>query len=188
MHSHKIHDCQCSKLSHRIRWTLWGAIVLLAAFVGWARLSATESLPTAGALASAWKLQDVNGKTISSADFKGKIIVLDFWATWCAPCRAEIPGFIELQKEFGKDGITIIGASVDGRDEIATVKKFAEKFGVKYPVVLADRETVSAFGGIDVVPTTFIIDREGRIVSRHVGFTEKAELEKEIKLLLRSSE
>jgi peroxiredoxin len=165
---------------------LWGGAVLLAALVGWSRLAATESLPPAGALASAWKLQDINGKTISSTDFAGQVVVLDFWATWCPPCRVEIPGFIELQKEFEKDGVTIIGVSVDGRDEIGTVKKFAEKFGVNYPVVLADQETVHAFGGIDAVPTTFIIDREGRIASRHVGFAEKAGLEKEIKMLLRA--
>ena len=184
MHSCKIHFCQCSTLSHRTRWTLWGAAILLAAFVGWARLSATESSPAAGAPAAGWKLQDLNGKTVSSADFKGKVVVLDFWATWCPPCRAEIPGFIELQNQYGKDGVAIIGASVDGRDEIAAVKKFAEKLGVNYPVVLADDDTVRAFGGVDAIPTTFIIDREGRIVSRHLGFTEKTELEKEIKTLL----
>jgi peroxiredoxin len=160
--------------------------VLLAAFVGWTSLSATQPQPTAGAPAPAWKLQDVNGKTVSSADFKGKVVILDFWATWCSPCRAELPGFIELQKEHGKDGLAIIGASVDGAAEIAAVKKFAEKFGVNYPVVLADEETVRAFGGVDAIPTTFVIDREGRIVSRHVGFAEKAELEKEIKRLLRA--
>ncbi len=186
MHSFKTHFCQCSKLSHRTRWTLWGAAVLLAALVGLTSLSATESQPTAGAPAPAWKLRDANGKTVSSTDFKGKVIVLDFWATWCPPCRAEIPGFIELQKEYGKDGLAIIGASVDGADEIAAVKNFARKFDVNYPVVLADEETVRAFGGVDAIPTTFVIDREGRIVSRHLGFTEKADLEKEIKTLLRA--
>ena len=183
MNSCKIHFCRCNKLSHRTRWTLWGAAFVLAAFVGWARLS--ESLPATGAPAAAWKLPDVNGKTVSSADFKGKVVVLDFWATWCPPCRAEIPGFIDLQNQYGKDGVAIIGASVDGKDEIAAIKKFVDKFGVNYPVVLADDDTVRAFGGVDALPTTFIIDREGRIVSRHLGFTEKAELEREIKMLLR---
>jgi thiol-disulfide isomerase/thioredoxin len=163
---------------------LLGATVVLAALAGWTSPSATDSHPAASAPVSVWKLQDVNGKTVSSADFKGKIVVLDFWATWCSPCRAEIPGFIELQKEYGKNGVAIIGASVDGADELAAVKKFAERFGINYPVVLADQETVRAFGGVDVIPTTFIIDRDGRIVSRHMGFTEKAELEKEIKMLL----
>ena len=183
MRSFKIHFCQCSKLSHHTRWMLWGAAILLGVVV-WTNLAATESHPTSGALASEWKLQDADGKTVSSADFKGKVVVLDFWATWCAPCRAEIPGFVEMQKEYGKDGLAIVGASVDGADQIAAVKKFTQKFGINYPVVLADQETVRAFGGVDAIPTTFVIDREGKIVSRHIGFTETTELEKEIKALL----
>jgi peroxiredoxin len=163
---------------------LWSAAIVLAALCAWTSLSATAS-PIAAAPAPAWKLQDVNGKTISSADFKGKVVVLDFWATWCPPCRAEIPGFVELQKQYGKDGVVVIGASVESSDEIVAVRKFAEKFGINYPVGVADQDSVRAFGGVDAIPTTFIIDREGRIVSRHLGFTEKADLEKEIKPLLR---
>ena len=163
---------------------LWSAVLFLAALCAWTSLSATEP-QIAATPAPDWKLKDVNGKTISSADFKGKVVVLDFWATWCPPCRAEIPGFVELQKQYGKDGVAVIGASVDSSDEIAAVKKFAEKFGINYPVGLADQDAVRAFGGVDAIPTTFIIDRDGRIVSRHMGFTEKADLEKEIKPLLR---
>jgi thiol-disulfide isomerase/thioredoxin len=187
MHSSKTHLCRCSELSHRIRWIFWGAAMLMVALVGWTSLPATESQPAAGALAPSWKLQDLNGKTVSSTELKGKVIVLDFWATWCPPCKAEIPGFIELQKGYGKDGLVIIGASVDDAGKIATVKKFVQKFGVNYPVVLANEETVRAFGGVNAIPTTFVINQEGRIVSRNLGFTETAELEKEIKALLHSS-
>ena len=160
--------------------------MFVAALWTWTSFSATES-ETAAVPAPAWKLQDVNGKTISSADFKGKVVVLAFWATWCPPCRAEIPGFVELQKQYGKSGVAVIGASVDSSDETVAVKKFAEKFGINYPVGLADQDAVRAFGGVDAIPTTFIIDRDGRIVSRHIGFTEKADLEKEIKTLLHGS-
>jgi len=133
--------------------------------------------------APSWELQDADGKTIHSSDFKGKVVVLDFWATWCPPCKAEIPGFIALQNEYGKKGLAVIGISVD-EGGAAVVKEFAQKIGMNYTVVLADEKTPQAFGGIEAIPTTFIIDREGRIVTKHLGFTEKDEFEKELKPLL----
>src|SRR5664279_1419476 len=134
--------------------------------------------------APGWELQDLDGKTIHSSDFKGKVVVLDFWATWCPPCRAEIPGFIELQKKYQAQGLAVVGVSVDqaGSD---TVKSFAKKLGINYPVVLTDSKIEAAYGGIDGLPTTFIIDRAGRIVKQHVGFTERSEIEAEIKPLLK---
>jgi len=133
--------------------------------------------------APGWELQDLKGKTIRSADFKGKVVILDFWATWCPPCRAEIPGFIELQKKYQVQGLAVVGVSVDQAGSGA-VKSFAEKMGMNYPVVLADAKIADAFGGIAGIPATFIIDRAGRIVKQHLGFTEKAEIETEIKPLL----
>jgi len=134
--------------------------------------------------APGWELQDLDGKTIHSSDFNGKVVVLDFWATWCPPCRAEIPGFIELQKKYQTQGLVVVGVSVDqaGSD---TVKSFAKKLGINYPVVLTDAKIDAAYGGIDGLPTTFIIDRTGHIVKQHVGFTEKSETEREIKPLLK---
>jgi peroxiredoxin len=134
-------------------------------------------------VAPEWSLKDVDGKTVNSADFKGKVVILDFWATWCGPCRAEIPNFIGLQKQYAKQGLVVIGASVDegGAD---VVKPFARKLGINYSVVLAGEKTQRAFGGIEAVPTTFIIDRQGQIVKEHLGFADKDEFEKEIKPLL----
>lgn len=148
-------------------------------------LSSQSAPSVAGqtAVAPEWSLKDMDGKTVGSADFKGKVVILDFWATWCGPCRAEIPNFIALQKQYAKQGLVVIGASVDegGAD---VVKPFARKLGINYPVVLADEKTQQAFGGIEAVPTTFIIDREGRIVKEHMGFADKDEFENEIKPLL----
>ena len=161
-----------------------GAICAAAMLFGQDRSGAKETNP-AGKLAPApsWQLRDVDGKTVRSLDFKGKVVILDFWATWCGPCRAELPGFVELQKRYERQGLAVIGVSVDQIGP-AEVKKFAQQLGVNYPVVLADADTAQAFGGIDAIPTTILIDREGRIVKQHPGFTEKDEFEKELKPLL----
>ena len=137
-----------------------------------------------GSAAPAWKLRTVEGTEVNSADFAGKVLVLDFWATWCPPCRAEIPGFVELQKKYGKDGLVIVGVSVDqgGAD---VVKKFITKNKVSYQIVLADGAVVNAFGGIEGIPTTFVIDREGKIQVKEVGFVATEEFEKRIQPLLK---
>lgn len=134
--------------------------------------------------APGWELQDLDGKTVHASDFKGKVVVLDFWATWCPPCRAEIPGFVELQKKYQAQGVAVIGVSVD-QASADTVKAFAEKLGINYPVVLTDAKIEAAYGGVDGLPTTFVIDRSGRIVKQYLGFTEKSEIESEIQPLLK---
>lgn len=142
----------------------------------------TADLPT-GTVAPAWRLQGLDGKTISSDDFKGKVILLGFWATWCGPCRAEIPGLIDLQTKYQKQGLAVIGISLD-EGGVDKVKAFVKKAGFNYPVVLADDKVQRAFGGIDAIPLTFVIDRQGRIVTKHLGLTKKDEFETEIKPLL----
>ena len=134
--------------------------------------------------APGWELQDLDGKTVHSSDFKGKVVILDFWATWCPPCRAEIPGFIELQKKYQAQGLAVVGVSVDQASS-DTVKSFAQQMGMNYSVVLADAKIAGDYGGIEGLPTTFVIDRTGSIVNQHLGFTEKAEIEAEIKPLLK---
>lgn len=135
-----------------------------------------------GENAPAWELKNVDGQTVRSSDFKGKVVVLDFWATWCGPCRAEIPGLIALQKQYSKQGLVVIGVSVDEAGA-GVVKSFAQKLGMDYPVLLGDEKIEAAFGGIDAIPATFIIDRQGRVVKTHVGLTDQDEFEKEIKPL-----
>lgn len=132
----------------------------------------------------AWELKDVDGKLVTSSDFAGKVVIIDFWATWCGPCRMEIPGFIELQKQYADKGLVVVGVSLD-QDGESVVKSFMEKTGINYPVVLGDEKIVSAFGGVEGIPTTFVIDREGKIIRKHVGYTAKAEFEAEIKPLLK---
>jgi thiol-disulfide isomerase/thioredoxin len=144
-------------------------------------LGRAESVaPTA---APAWALPDVNGKIIHSEQFKGKVVVVDFWATWCPPCREEIPGYIKLQEKYGKDGLVIVGVSLD-RKGAAVVKPFMEKQGMNYVVVIGDDETVEAFGGFNAIPTTFIIDRQGMIRDKKTGAEETAKYEKTLQQYL----
>mgnify|MGYP000915414110 CR=1 FL=1 len=133
--------------------------------------------------APTWKLEDLAGKPVSSEDFKGKVVVVDFWATWCPPCREEIPGYIELQQKYGPKGLVIVGVSLDqaGPD---VVKAFATKTGINYPLVMGDDKVVSDFGGVEGIPTTFLIDRQGQIRDRKVGMEPKEVYEKKIVALL----
>ncbi len=131
-------------------------------------------------------LTDLSGKMVRLSDFKGKIVLLDFWATWCGPCRREIPDLIRLQKEYADKGFTILGISVDG-EGAAVVKPFARQFGINYPVVIASSRVTAAYGGIQAVPTAFLIDREGRILKTFVGGQGKADLEQAVRSALSQS-
>jgi len=133
--------------------------------------------------APSFNLQDTNGKPVKLSDYKGKVVILDFWATWCPPCRAEIPNFVELQNEYGKQGLAVIGVSLDegGVDGVAA---FAKAQGINYPIVMGNQDVANQHGGIEAIPTTFVIDPSGNVVARHEGFTDKSEFEAEIKKLL----
>lgn len=165
--------------------SLLGAVATLAVgvvFFHGNRLHAQEAATTAQP-APAWKLKDLDGREVSSAQFKGKVVVVDFWATWCGPCVGEIPGYTALQKKYGKDGLVIIGASVDQKGP-AHVKAFAEKNQMGYTVVMADDAVVEAFGGFDAIPTTFLISRDGRIIHRKTGAMPHEEYEKLVRQAL----
>lgn len=126
-----------------------------------------------------FELVDLNGKPVRLSDYKGKMIILDFWATWCPPCRAEIPSFVKLYSEYKDKGLVIIGVSLD-REGPDVVREFAKNFKMNYPVVMGDMKTVSAYGGIEAIPTTFIINKKGQIVDRFVGYRDENTFRNEI--------
>ncbi|HVS53940.1 MAG TPA: TlpA disulfide reductase family protein [Opitutaceae bacterium] len=134
--------------------------------------------------APAWKLKDVNGNVVTSDQFKDKVVVLDFWATWCGPCRMEIPGYTDLQRKYGKDGFVVVGVSVDDADTVPAVKEFIAKNGMNYPVVMADPTILAAYGNVEFFPTTFLIDRAGQIRDRKIGVEPTADYEQKVAALL----
>jgi len=147
-------------------------------------VSSAEAAPAGEARkAPAWKLTDLDGKAVSSADFEGKVILLDFWATWCPPCRMMIPGMVELQETYREKGLVIIGVSLDEQGP-EVVRKFNKEFNVNYTSLMGTEKVVEDFGGIRGIPTSFLIDRDGNIVRKHVGYLPKEKLETDIKPLL----
>jgi peroxiredoxin len=141
------------------------------------------SLPPSSEVGHApgFTLADLNGHPVSLADFKGKVVVLDFWATWCPPCKREIPDFIELQSQYGSRGLQIVGI---GLDEPEKLKAFAISHGMNYSVLMGTDDIAMKYGGISGIPTTFIIDKSGKIVNRFEGFRSKDVFENEIRRLL----
>ena len=130
-------------------------------------------------------LKDLDGKEVALSSFKdpNKVVLLNFWATWCGPCKAEIPGFVELQEKY-KDKLTIIGYSVDDTAELA--KKYAAEYKMNYPILLGEgREDVQdAYGPIWGIPASFIISKDGKVCRKHMGIAPKAVFEKEIVALM----
>ena len=137
------------------------------------------------ALAPPFAMKDLSGETISSSAFPGKVVLLSFWATWCPPCRLEIPELIDLQKRY-QDKLQIIGISMDDTDTPAEVKHVhdvATELGINYPVVLADQKLIDEYGGVPALPTTFVLNTNGRVVQKHMGLYAEDDFDTEIRLL-----
>lgn len=147
-----------------------------------AQTLADKDKPADVTLAPAWELKDLGGKSVSLGNYKGKVVVLNFWATWCTPCLKEIPDFVAVQQHNADKGLVIIGAAMD-QDDNAGVKAFAKKFFVNYPIVIAPSSMSHDYGVIGA-PTTFIIDKNGFIVFRHVGALSRKDLAQQLAPLL----
>jgi peroxiredoxin len=133
-----------------------------------------------GKVAPEFELKDLQGNTVHLSDYRGKAVLLNFWATWCPPCKEEMPWFIELQKKYAAQGLRVVGIAMDdaGSDAIA---KFSHEMGVNYPVLLGTDTVADAYGGVEALPTTFYIARDGRVVKRVFGLITPGEIEDNIK-------
>ncbi len=140
----------------------------------------TTGGPKPGVAAPDFALQSLDGKTVHLSDFRGKAVLLNFWATWCEPCKLEMPWFVELQKQYGPQGLEVVGVAMDdsGPDKIA---KFAHDMGVNYPVLLGKESVGDEYGGLEYLPTSFYIDRDGKVVARVFGLRSRSDIEDWIK-------
>ena len=129
-------------------------------------------------------LKSFDGKTVKLSDYKGKVVIIDFLATWCPPCRKGIPDLISIQNDY-KNDVVIIGISLDGEKTLKDVPGFIKTYGINYPIVYGDEKVVAAYGGIEGIPTAFIVDKKGNVVDKHVGLVPKDTYVNKIKELLK---
>ena len=156
-------------------------------FIGFhmARRSTPGGMPriTKSAPAPDFTLQSLDGKNVRLSDLRGKAVLLNFWATWCGPCKIETPWLVEMQDKYGAQGLQVVGVAMDdsGKDEIA---KFAKDMGMNYPVLLGKEAVGDDYGGVPALPESFFISRDGKIVDKIIGLRGKAEIEDSIKKAL----
>ena len=163
---------------------MWFLVVISLFFVAFVVYQTTRTAPSNTALPGKnIQLQTLDGRTTSLAEYSGKVIILDFWATWCPPCRREIPGYIRLYQRYRDRGLVIIGATYES-GSVSDIQQFAMGIGINYPLVLGTRSLMQAYGGVRAFPTTFVIDRKGKVQRRYEGYRPESTFEKDILDLL----
>jgi len=127
-----------------------------------------------------FSLLTLDGKKVKLSDYRGKAVLLNFWATWCPPCKVEMPWFVDLQKQYGNDGLVVLGVAMDD-SEPGTIAKFASEMGVNYPVLLGTDKVSDDYGDVQYLPTTFFIGRNGAIVDKLTGLLDRSDIENDVK-------
>jgi len=132
-----------------------------------------------------FSLASLDGATLKLSDYRGKAVLLNFWATWCEPCKIEMPWFVDLQKKYGPQGLQILGVAMDDASN-KEIADFAKKMGVNYPIMIGKEAVGDQYGGLPYLPSTFYIDREGKVVDRVYGLISRSEIEADIQKALGS--
>ncbi len=138
-----------------------------------------------GALAPDFELNTLDGKRVKLSDYRGKAVLLNFWATWCSPCKVEMPWFVDMQNRYGNDGLVILGVAMDDSDT-PKIAQFASEMGVNYPVLLGTDKVSEEYGNVLYLPTSFYIDRDGRIIGKGTGLLGRSEIEENVRKALAS--
>ncbi len=151
--------------------------------------AALTAADPAGKPAPDFELKSIDGKSYKLADLRGKAVLLNFWATWCPPCKIEIPWFIELQKQYADQGLVVVGVAMDDdTNKVKVVSDFVNQMKIDYPILLGDDQVADQYGGVDALPTTFFIGRDGKIVRRVMGLVGHSEFEDAIHAALREGQ
>ena len=164
----------------------WKMVSLFVALFAVAVLAGC-STPASPALdVPQFSFSSLEGKTVAMKDLSNKVVIVDFWATWCGPCREEIPHLNELYSELKGKGLEIVGISMD-TDGTDGVKDFAREFRIQYPIVMGDEKVAESFGGLIGLPTTFVIDRQGKVAKKYIGLPPAEDMRRIVKELVESS-
>jgi peroxiredoxin len=139
-----------------------------------------------GVQAPGFTLVSLDGSKVSLSDFRGKAVLLNFWATWCPPCKVEMPWFVDLQKQYAKDGLVVLGVAMDDSAP-AEIAKFASSMGVNYPVLLGTDKVSDDYGDVQYLPTTFYIGRDGAIVDKMTGLLDRKDIDNAVKRALNTT-
>jgi thiol-disulfide isomerase/thioredoxin len=152
-----------------------------------ARRRQTSAMPQLKSdIAPDFALQSLDGKTVHLSDFRGKAVLLNFWATWCGPCKIEMPWFVELQKEYASEGLQIVGIAMDDASP-KEIADFAKEMGVNYPVLIGKEAVGDEYGGVQFLPESFYIDRNGKVLDKAFGLKGRGEIEDDIKKIVAST-
>jgi len=162
-------------------------VIALMLYVGF-RLARRTGASSGHALAMSspapdFALESLDGKTMHLSDFRGKAVLLNFWATWCAPCKIEMPWFVELQEQYGAQGLQVVGIAMDDASK-EDISKFAKEMHVNYPVLIGKEAVGDAYGGVQFLPETFFIGRDGKLVDKVFGLKSKSDIEDDVKKAL----
>lgn len=164
------------------RWIGCGLVLLSAMAAPLYAAPARARTDFAGRAAPSFERVDLDGKRVELSAYRGKVVLLNFWATWCAPCLTEIPAFVSWQKQYSGQGLQVIGISMD--DDAPPVRRMYRKYGMNYPVAMGDAKLGELYGGVLGLPVTYLIDRNGKVVRRYEGAADLKQMEKDVQQLL----